>query len=1011
MTIEATTIEYTYTGDGSTTEFPFPAKFQDNGDILVGVDGVEIFTGFSVTGEGSSTGGTVTFAAAPATGALIMLIQKPPVTQLTSYVSGGKVLESTLESALDKLTRIAQYLDRVDNRTIRLGDFDTSELPELPDADDRANRYVTFDVNGDLSLQDGPTVSVSAATFFDTYSGLASTTISGAGTTVKSVVLTGRLANGDFGDWMLATYSATAPAHAGYVQSADGAYWIFRPRFVVPEMFATSGAAATAAFKMGVPMMVKSGTVYLDITPTASAEAATARARHKYLMQVAAWHATCYVSGEAKLKVRITETGLITTAAYDALGTGVPVIYRDRSCPKFFLEASTYAEHTISAVTFGTRGANTYAPTLDPAVIRGANGYEVTITVTSALPSYVVKGYCLGLRNPVGTDDMEAICGAIRVETINAGRTIITGTIIEPRTAPLVNPGTIYSTDGSGGSTNYTYQGMAPSRLIVPSACIGWDTDYTVSATNAITGVSAYSASTVTNISAASPAVFTTSAAHNLTTGDIITVIAGTVSGLTDTDGNSLVDGQSYYVTVLTATTFSAAHYETGLPFDSTLAAAPYASGGTIYRAMRLTVAGHGYANGDLFRVAGVVGQVELNGRQFRAATVTTNEIGVLDLYSAGVDNSAYTAYTSGGTTAKVVEAWTGSDHEGYINLVDGGQMELQNIGFCYQGYDGSTMDQDCIYIRDAGTRFVTCTGVVLCGAGDKIVRLYGNCEAFLNNLCAGGGFAREAISGQAHAVVELVRSNVCGGALYALNLGDGARGTVSGCVLSGGSNVARSGAGSYISFLSSKATGGVRTIYAAGGRFYLLTTTVINRGTIGLDGIDLGDIEGSPRFGYRLVDDLYTSVVALAPATQSALVADAVGSATASKGGARWRKNVASNQSLGVASGLKFAASATPIDMDTDTTASGGTSNKHAGFISQAGSAAAGATQTMTLNNSLVTSSSFIKATINSAGASGTPVLVRATPGSGTITIVVANIHASAALNGTLYVYFEVTS
>jgi hypothetical protein len=64
-----------------------------------------------------------------------------------------------------------------------------------------------------------------------------------------------------------------------------------------------------------------------------------------------------------------------------------------------------------------------------------------------------------------------------------------------------------------------------------------------------------------------------------------------------------------------------------------------------------VTVAGHGYSNGDDVWINSVVGMTELNGRRFRIANVTTNTFEL-----SGVDSTGYTAYTSGGTAADVYE-------------------------------------------------------------------------------------------------------------------------------------------------------------------------------------------------------------------------------------------------------------------------------------------------------------------------------------------------------------------
>lgn len=64
-----------------------------------------------------------------------------------------------------------------------------------------------------------------------------------------------------------------------------------------------------------------------------------------------------------------------------------------------------------------------------------------------------------------------------------------------------------------------------------------------------------------------------------------------------------------------------------------------------------VTVASHGYSNGDDVYVTGVVGMTELNGKFFTVANVTTNTFEL-----SGIDGTGYMAYSSGGTAAKVFE-------------------------------------------------------------------------------------------------------------------------------------------------------------------------------------------------------------------------------------------------------------------------------------------------------------------------------------------------------------------
>ena len=126
MPVSAGTVQFSYTGDGSTTVFPFPSRFLTNSDIIVGVDGVQVFTGFTVTGAGDDAGGNVTFSVAPVGATAITLIRAPAINQLLDFVNNQTVLAQNIDNGLDKLTIVAQYLNYLLERTLRLSQFDTA---------------------------------------------------------------------------------------------------------------------------------------------------------------------------------------------------------------------------------------------------------------------------------------------------------------------------------------------------------------------------------------------------------------------------------------------------------------------------------------------------------------------------------------------------------------------------------------------------------------------------------------------------------------------------------------------------------------------------------------------------------------------------------------------------------------------------------------------------------------------------------------------------------------------
>ena len=77
-------------------------------------------------------------------------------------------------------------------------------------------------------------------------------------------------------------------------------------------------------------------------------------------------------------------------------------------------------------------------------------------------------------------------------------------------------------------------------------------------------------------------------------------------------------------------------------------------SGATAADPVVITATAHGYSNGDRVFIKDVVGMVELNNREFTVANQTANTFEL-----SGIDGSGFTAYSSGGTSGKIVEVTT----------------------------------------------------------------------------------------------------------------------------------------------------------------------------------------------------------------------------------------------------------------------------------------------------------------------------------------------------------------
>ena len=75
-----------------------------------------------------------------------------------------------------------------------------------------------------------------------------------------------------------------------------------------------------------------------------------------------------------------------------------------------------------------------------------------------------------------------------------------------------------------------------------------------------------------------------------------------------------------------------------------------------------ITIATHGYSNGDHVFISGVEGMTEINGQWFQVANKATNTFELTSVYDGGtsnIDSTNFTTYTTGGDCGKVYEITT----------------------------------------------------------------------------------------------------------------------------------------------------------------------------------------------------------------------------------------------------------------------------------------------------------------------------------------------------------------
>lgn len=199
MTVSTEVNENTYTGNGTTTVFPYQFRIFSKSDLVVQVSDLNenvttltLDTNYTVSGAGGYRGGNVTLMAPLASGWRISIARELEITQDTDLRNQGKFFAETHEDVFDRLTMLIQqvyrrfglalrkpssiagYYDALGNKIRNLGnptqaqdaatkDYVDSNLnrtlrvpesfiPELPGASDRANRLHGYDSLGNPAM-------------------------------------------------------------------------------------------------------------------------------------------------------------------------------------------------------------------------------------------------------------------------------------------------------------------------------------------------------------------------------------------------------------------------------------------------------------------------------------------------------------------------------------------------------------------------------------------------------------------------------------------------------------------------------------------------------------------------------------------------------------------------------------------------------------------------------------------------------------------------------------------
>lgn len=146
-----------YAGAGTTGPFVIGFRFLENSHIQAIQTAASVETAlvlnvdYTVTGAGASSGGTLTLTVALPLGQTLTINRLVPATQLTDYTQSDSFPAESHEDALDKLTMLAQQLQRGVDQSIRVPERATT-LPTLPAAAQRIGMTLGFDGAGNPTV-------------------------------------------------------------------------------------------------------------------------------------------------------------------------------------------------------------------------------------------------------------------------------------------------------------------------------------------------------------------------------------------------------------------------------------------------------------------------------------------------------------------------------------------------------------------------------------------------------------------------------------------------------------------------------------------------------------------------------------------------------------------------------------------------------------------------------------------------------------------------------------------
>lgn len=141
-----------YVADGAQTDFVYPFPVFGAEDLAVMTGAAVLTGGYTVLGAGDSAGGTVRFLEPPAIGTIVTLRRALAIQRTTDILQGSAMRADAFNDEFDRQVAVSQDLSERIDRSLRVPPHDRPASLVLPQRDQRANRALVFDADGNVTV-------------------------------------------------------------------------------------------------------------------------------------------------------------------------------------------------------------------------------------------------------------------------------------------------------------------------------------------------------------------------------------------------------------------------------------------------------------------------------------------------------------------------------------------------------------------------------------------------------------------------------------------------------------------------------------------------------------------------------------------------------------------------------------------------------------------------------------------------------------------------------------------